>query len=130
MTGVVPGATLIAMGSVGRWSSVLTWRRLLAFALVLGGAGLVYAFAFEKPGTFYDRRVDELLQEWEKYADGERRMRVEGALVPGSLVRPQNCEYRFRLAANGKEIPVRYRRTEVVPSCRTFFARRRRGAGR
>ena len=109
----------------------LRWRRLVIAALVLGGAALVYAFAFKKPHTLYDRRVDELLKEWEKHADDERRMRVEGALVPGSLVQLQRCEYRFRLKANGKEIPVRFPsepaggRCPVLPD--TFLCEAREG---
>ncbi len=95
------------MGSVGRWSSLFSGRRLLVGALALGAAVLVYVFAFSKPKVMYSRRVDELLREWKKFADDEQRMRVDGTLVPGSLFRLASCEHRFRLTANGKEILVR-----------------------
>ena len=107
MRGIRRGLNSFPMGSVGRWSSVFTRRRLALLALVLGGAGLVYAFAFRKPRMMFDRRVDEVLREWQKHSDDGERMRIEGALVPGSLVRLESCEHRFRLTANGREIPVR-----------------------
>ena len=46
---------------------------------------------------------------------GQRRVRVEGNLVHGSLEkRDQPCEYRFRLAKGGEEVAVRYPQC-VVP---------------
>lgn len=120
------------MGRERRWSDAFTGRRLLFASLVLGGAGLVYVFAFSKSEVIYSRNVDEILREWERFAGDERRVRVEGALVAGSLVRFASCEYRFRLEAKGKEILVRVPRDgdgEDCPELPDTFCDRPGGVG-
>jgi cytochrome c-type biogenesis protein CcmE len=105
------------MGSEGRWSGVFTGPRLLAGALVLGGAVLVYVFGFSKSEIIFDMKVDEVVRYWQKFADQEQRVRVNGALVPGSLVRLESCEHRFRLMWNGREIAVRVPRERLGDGC-------------
>jgi cytochrome c-type biogenesis protein CcmE len=61
-----------------------------------GDAGMIYALDVDKA---YAER-DSL---------GERTVRLQGYLVPGSLVkRDQPCEHRFRVQKNGKELEVHY----------------------
>jgi len=86
---------------------------LLIGLLVMCGAILTLVFTSFKGSAVYSKGVDELLREKEKYSD--RAIRVEGALVKGSLVRrDQPCEYRFSLVKNGATLPVRYAQC-IVP---------------
>ncbi|HSO39708.1 MAG TPA: cytochrome c maturation protein CcmE [Labilithrix sp.] len=74
----------------------------------LGGAGTTLALLWMFASTHSSQGargavgVDELMA-------GSKTARVEGDLVPGSLVRQESpCEYRFSLERNGFRIPVRH----------------------
>jgi hypothetical protein len=63
--------------------------------------------------AIYSKPVDELLAQKAKFIG--RPVRAEGLLVHGSLTkRDQPCEYRFVIAKNGAELPVRFAQC-VVP---------------
>lgn len=63
--------------------------------------------------AIYSKPVDQLLTEKAKFIG--RPVRAEGNLVHGSLAkRDQPCEYRFSIAKNGAELPVRFAQC-VVP---------------
>jgi cytochrome c-type biogenesis protein CcmE len=63
--------------------------------------------------AIYSKPVDQLLAEKSKFAG--RPVRAEGNLIHGSLLkREQPCEYRFSIAKNGVELPVRFAQC-VVP---------------
>jgi cytochrome c-type biogenesis protein CcmE len=63
--------------------------------------------------AIYSKQVDQLLAEKAKFTG--RPVRAEGILAHGSLVkRDQPCEYRFTIAKNGAELPVRFAQC-VVP---------------
>jgi cytochrome c-type biogenesis protein CcmE len=63
--------------------------------------------------AIYSKPVDQLLAQKAKFAG--RPVRAEGNLIHGSLVkRDQPCEYRFSIAKNGAELPVRFAQC-VVP---------------
>ena len=82
---------------------------LLAVTLALVA---LFLFGF-KEAAIYAMPVDELAAATSKYEG--RRVRVEGELVPGSLVkRDQPCEYRFRLRGGDHQVPIQYRQC-VVP---------------
>jgi len=85
---------------------------LLVGVLLVGVAitGLVLSF---QDAAVYAKTVDQLVADKAKMAG--RAVRVEGNLVKGSLVHQEKpCEYRFRMAEKGAEIPVRYAQC-VVP---------------
>lgn len=88
-------------------------RKVLAIAL--GGTALASLAAMvpipEKP--IYAVSVGRVLAEANRFEG--RPVRVEGTLVHGSIEHQDApCEYRFRLAGDGVEVPVRYRQC-VVP---------------
>ena len=86
---------------------------LLVGLLVVAGAVVVLVMTSFKDAAVYAMPVDRLVAA--KGALGQRRLRVEGNLVHGSLEkRDQPCEYRFRLAKGGEEVAVRYAQC-VVP---------------
>jgi cytochrome c-type biogenesis protein CcmE len=63
--------------------------------------------------AIYSKPVDQLLAQKAKFAG--RPVRAEGNLVHGSLMkRDEPCEYRFSIAKNGAELPVRFAQC-VVP---------------
>jgi cytochrome c-type biogenesis protein CcmE len=63
--------------------------------------------------AIYSKPVDQLLAQKAKFAG--RPVRAEGNLIHGSLMkREQPCEYRFSIAKNGVELPVRFAQC-VVP---------------
>lgn len=85
----------------------------LLVALLAIGAGIVGLVMSFQEAAVYAKSVDQLLAEQSKLAG--RPVRVEGDLVKGSLVHQEKpCEYRFKIASNGREIPVRYGQC-VVP---------------
>jgi cytochrome c-type biogenesis protein CcmE len=85
---------------------------LLATLLVLVGA-IVALFTLMKPAAIYSVPVDQILGAKDKYVG--RQIRVEGELVPGTLVKQDNpCEYRFTIHSAQTELPVRYPQC-VVP---------------
>jgi cytochrome c-type biogenesis protein CcmE len=63
--------------------------------------------------AIYSKPVDELLSQRAKFVG--RPVRAEGNLVHGSLVkRDEPCEYRFTIAKNAVELPVRFAQC-IVP---------------
>jgi cytochrome c-type biogenesis protein CcmE len=67
----------------------------------------------ELAGTTTARSVDELAKKKQRLL--ERKLRVQGSLVKGSLRRRDKpCEYRFRIARSKSELDVRYAQC-VVP---------------
>src|SRR5262245_54486678 len=88
---------------------------LLLTLLVMVGAVVTLFLVGFKEAAIYATPVDQLLASQEKLAG--RKVRVEGELVPGSLVkRDDPCEYRFKVHGPEKsgELPVRYAQC-VVP---------------
>jgi cytochrome c-type biogenesis protein CcmE len=91
------------------------WRGLaVAVGLAMGAAaiaGLVLTGMQSK--AIYSKPVDELLAQRDKFVG--RPVRAEGNLVHGTLTkRDSPCEYRFTIAKNGAELPVRFAQC-VVP---------------
>jgi cytochrome c-type biogenesis protein CcmE len=86
---------------------------LLAALLVMGGGILTLVLTSFDNAAVYSRPVDVLVKEKQKLLG--RNVRVEGALVKGSLKRrDQPCEYRFSLSKGGVSVPVRYAQC-IVP---------------
>lgn len=78
--------------------------------MVAGLLGLVF-FGFSSSAV-YAVSVDKLAGSRDLAG---RKVRVEGELVPGTLVkRDQPCEYRFTIHGEKSEIPVRYAQC-VIP---------------
>ena len=92
---------------------------LLVTLLVMVGAVVTLFLVGFKEAAIYATPVDQLLASQEKLAG--RKVRVEGELVPGSLVkRDDPCEYRFNVHGAEKkgELPVRYAQCVVPDSFR------------
>ncbi len=87
---------------------------MIVIPLVMAAAGIVgLVLTGMKDNAIYSKPVDDLVANHAKFAG--RPVRAEGNLVHGSLVkRDQPCEYRFTIAKNGTEVPVRYAQC-VVP---------------
>jgi len=80
---------------------------LLVMLLVMV-AGIVCLFMFGfKEAAVYSMPMQELVAEPDKHAG--RRVRIEGELVAGTLVkRDEPCEYRFRIRGGDKELAIHY----------------------
>jgi cytochrome c-type biogenesis protein CcmE len=89
-------------------------RMLLVVPLVAGAAAIVaLVLGGMKDNAIYSKPVDSLMADKAKFVG--RAVRAEGNLVHGSLEqRASPCEYRFTIAKNGTEVPVRYPQC-VVP---------------
>jgi len=87
---------------------------LIVVAMVGLGGLLAGVFLTQmKDNAVYSKPVDELVAQKTKFAG--RPVRAEGNLVHGTLVkREQPCEYRFTIAKNGVDVPVRFAQC-VVP---------------
>jgi cytochrome c-type biogenesis protein CcmE len=85
-----------------------------AIALAMGaGAIAVLVLTGMQSSAIYSKPVDQLLKERTKFLG--RPVRADGLLVHYSLEkRDQPCEYRFTIAKNGAELPVRFAQC-VVP---------------
>ena len=82
---------------------------LLAVGAIIVGVAL---FGF-KEAAIYAMPADQVVARSSELAG--RRVRVEGVLVPGTLVkRDDPCEYRFVMKAGETQLPVRYPQC-VVP---------------
>lgn len=80
---------------------------LLLTLLALVGAVVALFMVGFKEAAVYATPVDKLVHD--KASLVGRKVRVEGELVPGSLVkRDQPCEYRFTIHKDQDELPVRY----------------------
>jgi cytochrome c-type biogenesis protein CcmE len=92
-----------------RWVGPVVASGLAMVAAAI--AGLVLTGM--QDNAIYSKSVDQLLTSKAKFLG--RPVRAEGNLVHGSLVkRDQPCEYRFTIAKNGTELPVRFAQC-VVP---------------
>lgn len=86
---------------------------LLAVLLVMAGAIVALFMVGFKEAAIYALPVDQLMSAQEKLAG--RKVRVEGELVPGTLVkRDDPCEYRFTIHSAQAQMPVRYAQC-VIP---------------
>jgi cytochrome c-type biogenesis protein CcmE len=95
--------------AVGRGESSAPRRSLglLVALLVIGGGILALLFSGVNDSAIYAVGTDQLVGQKAKFQD--RNVRVQGVLVKGSLKhRADPCEYRFKIAKNGVELPVRY----------------------
>lgn len=92
-----------------KWGGLVT-----AIALAAGaGAIAVLVLVGMQSSAIYSKPVDQLLKEKAKFLG--RPVRADGLLVHYSLEkRDQPCEYRFTIAKNGAELPVRFAQC-VVP---------------
>ena len=79
--------------------------------IIIVALGWLEVSGFEESKSYY-MTVDELLARQDKAAGV--RLRVAGDIVPGSIVR-QGQKVEFRLAQNGREIPVNYIGREALP---------------
>src|ERR1700690_953741 len=86
----------------------------IAVALTMGAAAIVtIVLSGMQDKALYSKPVDQLLAQKAKFVG--RPVRAEGSLVHGTLgKRDQPCEYRFSIAKNGSELPVRFAQC-VVP---------------
>lgn len=87
---------------------------LLVIGLVTAGAAVVgLVLTGMQDNGIYSKPVDELMHNASKFAG--RTVRADGLLVHGTLTKRETpCEYRFTIAKNGAEMPVRYPQC-VVP---------------
>ncbi len=103
------GAPRATEGDRKRWVGPAIASGLAMVAAAI--AGLVLTGM--QDNAIYSKPVDQLLASKAKFLG--RPVRAEGNLVHGSLVkREQPCEYRFSIAKNGVELPVRFAQC-VVP---------------
>lgn len=85
---------------------------LVMLLLMVGGIISLFAFGF-KEASIYSMPVADFMAQKDKHAG--RRVRIEGELVAGSLVRRDKpCEYRFRIQGGGHELEIRFPQC-VVP---------------
>jgi len=79
---------------------------LLALLVMVGGIVALFMLGFQE-ASVYSMPVDQFVA---KKADYEgRRIRIEGELVPGTLVkRDKPCEFRFTVKGATKQVEVRY----------------------
>src|SRR5437879_3517284 len=86
---------------------------LLVALLVMVGAVVALFLVVIQPAAVYATSVDKLIAT--RSASIDRKVRLEGELVPGTLVhRDQPCEYRFKVRGESAELPVRYAQC-VIP---------------
>jgi len=92
-----------------RWVGVA-----IAVSLSMGAAAIAaLVLTGMQDKALYSKPVDQLLAQKAKFLG--RPVRAEGNLVHGTLVkRDQPCEYRFSIAKNASELPVRFAQC-VVP---------------
>ena len=89
----------------------------IVVALVMAGAAVV-GIVFSSAPLTYAKNVDALLKEKSGFAG--RTVRAQGVLVHSSIqksVQP-TCEYRFRIASGGQEMPVSFKQCTVPDSFR------------
>ena len=91
-----------ASAGAGKPKSHVFW---LVAALALGSAILLVAFA-APPLTPPTVALREFVLDPSR--DPDTTVRVGGTLVPGSLERRRECEYRFVLQSGQVKLPVRY----------------------
>jgi len=93
---------------------------LLAGLLAIVGALVaLFLFGFKDGAAIYAMPVDQLLAQQDKMVN--RKVRIDGELVPGTLVkRDKPCEYRFKIHAGkpDKQLTVAYPQCLVTESLR------------
>jgi cytochrome c-type biogenesis protein CcmE len=87
---------------------------MMVIPLVAVGAAIVaLVMTGMKDNAIYSKPVDDLVAQKARFVG--RAVRAEGNLVHGTLERRETpCEYRFTIAKNGVEVPVRFAQC-VVP---------------
>ena len=86
---------------------------LLLTLLAMVAAVVALFLGVFQPAAVYATAVDKLVHEAAAYVG--RKVRVEGELVPGTLVkRDSPCEYRFTIHKDAAKLPVRYAQC-VIP---------------
>lgn len=93
-------------------------RLKLLVPLVMAAAAIVglVLFVIESKGT-YSRPVDQLVAQQGSFVG--KPVRVDGKLVHGTLgMGPSGCDYRFTIASNKAEVPVRFPQCVVPDSLR------------
>jgi cytochrome c-type biogenesis protein CcmE len=87
---------------------------MIVIPLVAVGAAIVaFVMTGMKDNAIYSKPVDQLVAQKARFMG--RAVRAEGNLVHGTLERRDSpCEYRFTIAKNGTEVPVRFAQC-VVP---------------
>src|ERR1700722_9817532 len=86
---------------------------LLLTLLAMVGAVVALFLGVFQPAAVYATAVDTLVHQSSAYVG--RKVRVEGELVPGTLVkRDAPCEYRFSIHKDDAKLPVRYAQC-VIP---------------
>lgn len=90
---------------------------LLVVLVVVGGAVASVVLMGVKEAAVYAMTVDKLVARGGELQG--RKVRVEGQLVPGTLVkRDSPCEYRFTMQASDVPIKVRYEKCEIPDTFR------------
>jgi len=85
---------------------------LLVTLLVMVGAIVSLFMVVFQPAAVYATPVDKLVNEGKALVG--RKVRVEGELVPGTLVkRDSPCEYRFTIHKDDAKLPVSYTRCTI-----------------
>ncbi len=86
---------------------------LLLTLLAMVGAVVALFLGVFQPAAVYATPVDKLVSQRQAFVG--RKVRVEGELVPGTLVkRDTPCEYRFTVHKDAAQLPVRYAQC-VIP---------------
>lgn len=93
-------------------SSTKNMGLLVTLLVMVGGIVMLFLFGF-KDAAIYSLPVDQLSASPDKMLN--RKVRVEGELVPGTLVRRDKpCEYRFKVHGEQSQLAVRYAQC-VIP---------------
>jgi cytochrome c-type biogenesis protein CcmE len=110
-----PAPAVVKVASVSSDASVKPRPRaprarnigLLVTLLVMVGAVVCLFLLVFQPAAVYATPVDKLVAGGAAFVG--RKVRIEGELVPGTLVkRDQPCEYRFTIHKDDAKLPVRY----------------------
>ena len=94
-------------------------RGVVIAACCVGLAGLLAALFLGgmKDNAIYSKPVDQLMAQRSQFLG--RPVRVDGNLVHGTLMKRESpCEYRFTIAKNGVELPVKYEHCTVPDTFR------------
>jgi cytochrome c-type biogenesis protein CcmE len=103
-----PGFTRAVPAAPARHKGPRSMGLLITLLVMVGSLVTLFLVGF-KEAAIYATPVDQLLASKDKLTG--RKVRVEGELVPGTLVkRDQPCEYRFNVHGGDKSVvlPVRY----------------------
>jgi cytochrome c-type biogenesis protein CcmE len=79
---------------------------LVALLVMVGGVLALFFFGLDN-AAIYSKPIDEIVTARAQWAG--KKVRLEGDLVPGSLVkRDQPCEFRFTAKGATETLPIRY----------------------